>query len=232
MRKNLEQIINSLKDKFENREVAGVNAVAEYFTEYAVQDFNKIEAPEEIAKIINENLDTNFKKEDVEKIGKIVEAEMNGDIEPVGWDKENNEIDINKINEIYDENREVLNEIENSFEEKKEKAEENLNGEDKQSLIENIAEEAFSNLTKGLKNSDNILDTAIGEMYDRWREEYLEEKENEKKQEEMEEAFNDRNIEENPIQEEQKEHQNDGEYAEIQTKEAIETAEFETGISM
>ena len=238
MRKKLEEIIEELKDKFENREVAGVNAVAEYFTEYAVQDFNEIETSEEIANIVNENLDTNFEREDVEKIGKIVEAEMNNEIEPVGWDKEDNDIDIGKINEIYDENKEVLDEIENPFEEKEEKAEENE--EDKQSLIENLAEEAFSNLTEGLKNSDNILDNAIGEMYDRWRDEYLEEKENEKKQEEMEEAFNDNDVnedkqetlEEKAQEEGQKEQQNEAEFAETQPKEAAEAVEFEAGMNM
>ena len=238
MKTKLEEIINinDFSGKFKNNEVAGINSIAEYYTDYATQEFNEIENPENVADIVNENLETSFEKEDVEKIGKIVEAEMGGEIEPVGWDKENNDINIDKINEIYDDNKETLDKIKNPFEGTNKKDIENE--EDKQSLIENITEDAFSELTEGLKNSENILDSATGEMYDRWREEYLEEKEAEKKQEEIEEAFDkdeqneqeaDKNIEEKAQEEGQKEQQNKSEFAEAQAK---EVAEFEAGMSM
>jgi hypothetical protein len=182
MKSKIEEILNDVSGKFENNEVAGVNAVAEYYTDYAAQDFNEIENPENIANIVNENLGTDFEKEDIEKIGKIVEAEMNNEIEPVGWDEENNKVDMDKINEIYEENKEVLDKAENPFvenveNENKEKTENTETEEDKQNLIENIAEDAFNGMTDNLKNSENILDNAVGEMYDRWREEYLEQKE-------------------------------------------------------
>ena len=239
MKTKLEEIINDFNGKFKNNEVAGVNSIAEYYTDYTVQDFSEVETPENVADIVNKKLGTDFDKEDVEKIGKIVEAEMNNEIEPVGWDDKNNDIDINKINEIYDENKENLEKIENPFEGTNKKDIENE--EDKQSLIENIAVDAFSELTEGLKNSENILDSAVGEMYDRWREEYLEEKEAEKKQEEIEEAFDkdeqneqeaDKNIEEKAQEEGQKEQQNKGEFAEAQAKEAVESIEIDAGMSM
>ncbi len=281
MKSKLEEILNDVNGKFENNEVAGVNSIAEYYTDYAVQDFLDLEDYKEIAETVNEKLGTKFKEEDVRKIASVVDAEINNEIEPVGWDKEDNDIDLNKINEIYENNKDVIDlnafnagdalemnyeqydtyeentkeetqeqhesgvhahqEEANFFEEKEEKVEENLNEEDKQSLIENIAEDAFAEMTDGLKNSENVFDSAIGEMYDRWREEYLEEKEAEKEQE-IEEAYNegekeneqenDKNIEQEAQESGQKE-QNEAEFAEAQAKEAAEAvAEMDAGMSM
>ena len=243
MKNKLEEILNDFGGEFKNNEVAGVNAVAEYITSYAVQDFNEIENPENIANIVNKNLGTDFEKKDIEKIGKIVEAEMNNEIEPVGWDEE---VDMDKINEIYEENKEVLDKTKNPFvenveNENKEKTENTETEEDKQSLIESIAEDAFLEMTDNLQNSENILDSAVGEMYKNWREEYLEEKEKQKQQE-IEEAFKDeqnneqednKNIE-NEVQEAgQEKQQNEAEFAENQAKEAAAAEEMiEAGAEM
>jgi len=204
-------------------EIKAVNAAAEYITLAEEKGEEKLDN-KEVAEALNAEYATDLTGQDIEKIENVVEAERDGDIENVGWDKQENDIDMQKINEIYEENKEA-------FEEK----------EEKKNIIENIAEDAFAEMTDGLKNSENVFDSAIGEMYDRWREEYLEEKEAEKEQE-IEEAYNegekeneqenDKNIEQEAQESGQKE-QNEAEFAEAQAKEAAEAvAEMDAGMSM
>ena len=168
-----------------------------------------------LAEKLNEKFGTNLTEKDLEKIDEVATKIEDSDFKNAT---------LENVNEAF----EKLN---------KEKNE----GKDKQNLIENIAEDAFGELTEGLKNSENILDAATGEMYERWREEYLEEKE--KKQEEMEEAFDkneqneheqedNKNIEEKAQEEGQKEQKNEAEFAEAQAKEAAEIVEFDAGMSM
>ena len=200
-------------------EIKAVNAAAEYITLAEEKGEEKLDN-KEVAEALNAEYATDLTGQDIEKIENVVEAERDGDIENVGWDKQENDIDMQKINEIYEENKEA-------FEEK----------EEKKNIIENIAEDAFSEMTDNLKDSENVFDSAIGEMYDRWREEYLEEKEAEKEQE-IEEAYNegekeneqenDKNIEQEAQESGQKE-QNEAEFAEAQAKEA---AEMDAGMSM
>ncbi len=231
-------------------EVNGVfRAINEYTEKVKNGELENIGA-EKVTTILNKNLREEGKLEYLDfNLEKAVKEEF--ELNKIEIEPSSKEYSTEEVEEIHNALEDINVEEFDKSEEKPveevkiEKIEENPDEEDKkedkQSLIENIAEDAFSELTEGLKNSENILDAATGEMYDRWREEYLEEKEAEKKQEEIEEAFDkdeqneqeaDKNIEEKAQEEGQKEQQNKGEFAEAQAKEAVESIEIDAGMSM
>ena len=159
-------IVNRDMQNAEN-EVKAVNAAAEYITIVEEKSEEKLDN-KEIAEELNKEYKTDLTEEDINKIEKVVEAEKSGDIESVGWDKENNDINIDKINDIYENNN-------MQTENKIEKSETN---EEKESFLDK-AKEAISNkleelqqaaqnvdLHAALRNSDNAFDRAQAEFFD------------------------------------------------------------------
>ncbi len=187
-KETLQQSIQQIEKEMQNanNEVKAVNAAAEYITVATEKGEEKLDN-KEIAEMLNEEYKTNLNEQDLEKIEKVVEAEKSGDIENVGWDKENNDVDMNKINDIYENNKDIFEkeannnmQTENSMQQENEnKIEKNETSEEKEGFLDK-AKEAISekfeelqqaaqnvDLYENLRESDNVFDKAQAEAFDK-----------------------------------------------------------------
>ena len=196
------EIVNKDMQNAEN-EVKAVNAAAEYMTIANEKGEEKLDN-KEIAEELNKEYKTDLKEDDIEKIEKVVEAEREGNIESVGWDKENNDINMDKINDIYENNKDVFKEENNIQNENK--IETNETNEEKEGLLDK-AKEALANkfeelqqaaqevdLHSALRNSDNAFDRAQAEFFDQI-DQFTQELHNNKKEQAIEDKSEEKTIE-------------------------------------
>ena len=158
-----------------SNEVKAVNAAGEYSYLTSVAMVENMPS-EKVAEILNEKFDTNLTPDDIQKIDDVAMAEQTLDVEAVGWDEINNNVDMNRINEIYENNKEFFEKI--NMQESEAKIEKNEINEEKEGFLDK-AKEAISNkfeelqqaaqdvdLHSALRNSDNVFDQAQAEFFD------------------------------------------------------------------
>jgi len=173
----LQESIQQVQQEMQNaeNETKAVNAAAEYFTQADLENAEKLDN-KDIAEELNKNFNTNLNEDDIQKIENVVKAEQNGDIENVGWDKADNNINMQEINKIYNENEDVFKQenmqTENRMqqESKTEKNEEGFLDKAKEAIANKFEElqQAAQNVDihAALRNSDNAFDRAQAEFFD------------------------------------------------------------------
>jgi len=179
-RQLLQESIQQVQQEMQNaeNEVKAVNAAAEYFTQADLENVEKLDN-KDIAEELNKNFNTDLNENDIQKIDNIIKAEQDGDIENVGWDKADNNINMQEINKIYNENEDVFKQQDNTMQTENRIQENKIEKNEAQEGFLDKAKEAiaekFSELQQAaqdvdihaaLRNSDNVFDKAQAELFD------------------------------------------------------------------